>query len=126
MSNAEQPVVLNLTQTQLCEICDFWLKELRLQPWKVEVSPTDPREIHESTADVLYDGEARSATLRISTDIENLEALHAAIVHELLHLFFVFIEPDSTEHLLEEQAVHSIAPAIARIYMKQRNPNHPW
>lgn len=121
-----EPVLLDLTEGDLRDLCQFWRDQLKLQAWEVDIQILPAREMPEEDAHVSYDSHSRTATVQLADDLKSLEEIHEMVIHELLHLMFIFVQPKTTDHILEEQAVHTIAPLISGLHMKSRDPAKPW
>lgn len=120
-----EPKVLGLGSAQVSKIVAFWQDQLRLNDWRLETEIVDPRSLSDSGAQVNFENENRTAKISICSDCANITELHNYVIHELLHLFFHFIKENSTEAILEEQAVHAIAPVLADFYMLSRRKLPP-
>lgn len=118
--------LLNLTEDDLKALCQFWQKRFKLDAWEITLEIVPARDIPEEDAHISYCSHQRTATLQLADDLSSLEEVHEMVVHELLHLFFFFIEPKTVQHILEEQAVHTIAPVFAELHMKSKDPTKPW
>lgn len=99
------------------KIVAYWQRQLRLEDWRVSVEILPARTLERNSAKVDYEPHCRTAVISIADDWENAFELHDCIVHELLHLFFSWLPQESQTLVLEEQAIHSIAPVMARLYL---------
>jgi len=101
---------------------DYYQQLLGLTDWHVDIELARYYEV-ETQASVRYVSSQKKATIKIlvvedydPTDAAFIDSVEHAVVHELLHILFWFVEyeENTLSNTLYESAINSMARAIVR------------
>jgi hypothetical protein len=113
-------------ERQLRKWLKFWQDNLRLTDWKVELkycySPSDFKDVKDSEeldGRIEYDVEYKKADILIDM-LEPEKIRHESLIHEVLHMFFVYVDVDWQEDCADTQlmefAINSLSSVLYTLY----------
>ena len=111
------------TQADLDRLVEKWQKILRLQDWDIHASLVPAGELeNKALAGCIVTPERRLAVIKLvdpavakSLDHDIPYCFESTLVHEIIHIYFELLEISEEKHMLEEQAVDSLARSLVKL-----------
>ena len=110
-------------RTLINEKLRFWQQRLKLENWKISVTPTRLTELKPKTlGNIHWDADKKTAVIRVLSPSDYqfscsdaLKDIEFTIVHELIHLELASLPHSEASRREEEHAVNQITQALLEL-----------